>query len=97
MIERNLKFLSIAKIKNTSKKNIFLELILCEDFIDAMSSTRLQDEYNIAVENSHIFISLFHTKVGQYTEEEFEKAFESFQENGFPKIYTYFKDKPHLP
>ena len=78
--------------KKYIKKNIFLELVLWEDFIDAISSTRLQNEYNVAVENSHIFISLFHTKVGQYTEEEFEKAFASFKENSTPFIYTYFKD-----
>lgn len=42
------------------KKNIFLELILWEDFIDAMSATRLQDQYNRAVEGCDIFISLFH-------------------------------------
>jgi hypothetical protein len=78
--------------KTYIEQNIFLRLEIWEDFIDAMSSTRLQDEYNKAVQDSNIFISLFHTKVGQYTEEEFTKALESMQNKDRPLIYTYFKD-----
>ncbi|MEM8722246.1 MAG: hypothetical protein AAGE84_23620 [Cyanobacteria bacterium P01_G01_bin.39] len=70
--------------------NLFLQLLLWEDFVDAMSATRLQDEYNKAVESCDIFVSLFHTKVGKYTEEEFLKALETFKANGKPLIYTYF-------
>ena len=76
------------------KENIFLELVLWEDFIDAMSTTRLQDEYNKAVEDCDIFVSLFHTKAGEFTEEEFIKALKTFKANGKPLIYTYFKDTP---
>jgi len=49
------------------KEGIFLELVIWEDFLDAMSVTRLQDEYNKALEKSEIFIMLFYTKVGKYT------------------------------
>ena len=81
------------KNKEYVKDSIFLELLLWEDFIDAMSATRLQDEYNKAVEGCDIFVSLFHTKVGKYTEEEFVKALETFKANDKPLIYTYFKDE----
>ena len=57
-----------------------------------MSQTRLQDEYNKVVQNSDVFVSLFFTKVGKYTEEEFTKAFDKFQEDGKPLIFTYFKN-----
>ena len=80
------------KNKEYIQDNIFLELVLWEDFLDAMSQTRLQDEYNKAVAGCDVFVSLFYTKVGEYTEEEFEKAFETFKENNKPLIYTYFKD-----
>ena len=50
-----------------TEKGIYLKLILWENFIDAMSATRLQDEYNKAITECDIFVSLFHTKVGQYT------------------------------
>jgi internalin A len=73
------------------EENIFLKLNLWEDFLDAMSSTRLQDEYNKVVQSCDIVVSLFHTKVGKYTEEEFQKALEKFKADGKPLIYTYFK------
>ena len=75
-------------------KKIFLELRNWEDFIDAMSGTRLQDEYNKAIESSDIFVMLFWTKVGPFTKEEFETAWASFKHKKKPLIYTYFKEAP---
>ena len=63
-----------------------------ENFLDALSLTRLQDEYNRAVRNSDIFVSLFSTKVGRFTKEEFEIAYGQFKSTSKPRIYTYFKD-----
>lgn len=74
------------------KKGIFIELFLWENSIDAMSKTRLQDEYNNVVKHSDIFVSLFSTKVGMYTLEEFETAFGHFKKTGKPLVYTYFKN-----
>ncbi|MEM9276584.1 MAG: hypothetical protein AAGA80_27125, partial [Cyanobacteria bacterium P01_F01_bin.143] len=59
--------------KEYIRKGIFLELVIWEDFLDAMSATRLQDEYNKTIAECDVFVSLFWTKVGQYTEEEFEQ------------------------
>jgi hypothetical protein len=70
----------------------YLELVIWEDFFDAMSQTRLQDEYDKAVRESDIFVMLFSTKVGKYTEEEFATAFGQFKETNKPFIFTYFKD-----
>lgn len=80
------------KNKQLIKDNKFIELVMWEDFIEHMSQTRLQDEYNKAIKECDIFIMLFCTKVGKYTEEEFEKAFKSFKENNKPLVYTYFKE-----
>ena len=80
------------KCKEYNKEGIFLELVIWEDFIDAMSQTRLQDEYNKAITDCDIFVSLFFTKVGKYTEEEFLKAWKTFKVNHKPLIYTYFKN-----
>ncbi|MGF1535371.1 MAG: hypothetical protein ACFB4J_02635, partial [Elainellaceae cyanobacterium] len=79
------------KNKEYVKSGVFLELVLWEDFIDAMSQTRLQDEYNLAIAECDIFVSLFHSKVGQYTKEEFLKAYDTFKANNRPLVYTYFK------
>lgn len=80
------------KNKEWVSNNIFLHLNIWEDFIDAMSQTRLQDEYNKTITECDIFIMLFFTKVGRHTKEEFTTAFGQFKETNKPLIYTYFKD-----
>lgn len=82
------------KNKGWVDRGVFLELVVWEDFLDAMSQTRLQDEYNKAIRECDLFVMLFWTKVGQYTEEEFETfetAFGQFLKTNKPLIYTYFK------
>ncbi|MFQ5628323.1 MAG: hypothetical protein ACE5I1_06150, partial [bacterium] len=74
------------------KQGIFLEIIIWEDFFDALSPTRLQDEYNKEIKHCDLFVMLFHTKVGKYTAEEFETAFGRFQATQKPFIFTYRKD-----
>ncbi len=70
---------------------VFLDLYKWENFLDAMSPTGLQSEYNKAIQDCDIFVLLAWNKVGKYTAEEFEKAFGSFTENQKPFIFTYFK------
>lgn len=74
------------------KQGFYFQIIRWENFVDAMSKGGLQSEYNKAVASCDIFVSLFFTKVGKYTEEEFEVAFGSFKEFSKPIIYTYFKN-----
>jgi hypothetical protein len=82
------------KNKVWREQGVFLELVIWEDFVDAMSRKRLQDEYNRAIRECDVFVMLFFTKVGKYTAEEFETAYGQFQANGKPLVYTYFKDAP---
>ncbi len=63
-----------------------------EDFLDTVSQTRLQDEYNKDIKECNIFVILFYTKVGKYTKEEFETAYSKFKKKNKPFIFTYFKD-----
>jgi hypothetical protein len=78
--------------KKLIHEGVFLNLEIWEDFLDAVSRTRLQDDYNEAVKNSDIFISLFFSKAGRFTEEEFDTAYGEFIRIGKPYVYTYFKD-----
>ena len=80
------------KNKSWVKKGVFLELVIWEDFLDVVSQTRLQDEYNEAIKECDLFVMLFFTKVGKYTEEEFETAFGQFKKTNKPLIFAYFKD-----
>jgi hypothetical protein len=69
---------------------LYLKVRRWENFLDAMSETRLQDEYNKAVRGCDIFVSLFKIKTGKFTEEEFDVAHQAFKASGRPLIYTYF-------
>ncbi|QUY40769.1 COR domain-containing protein [Acaryochloris marina] len=73
------------------KQGIYLEVIRWENFLDAMSTTRLQNEYNQKIRHCDIFVSLFKTKTGKYTEEEFDVAYKTFKKTKKPLIYTYFR------
>lgn len=74
------------------KQGIYLKIIRWENFLDAMSTACLQDEYNQAVCNCDIFVSLFFTKTGKFTEEEFDTAYGRFLQAEKPAIYTFFKN-----
>jgi hypothetical protein len=68
------------------------DLVIWENFIDAMSRDGLQKEYNRAVKDCDIFVMMFFTKVGPYTLEEFETAFAGLAGGSGPLIYTYFRN-----
>ncbi len=74
------------------KHGFYLKIVRWENFLDAMSETRLQDEYNKAIRACDIFVCLFFTKTGKFTEEEFDVAHRQFKETGKPRIYTFFKN-----
>ena len=78
--------------KALRKKGLDLEIVRWENFLDAMSETRLQDEYNKAICECDIFVSLFFTKTGKFTEEEFDVAHRQFKSTSRPLIYTFFKN-----
>ncbi|MFN9644878.1 MAG: hypothetical protein ACK6BG_07125 [Cyanobacteriota bacterium] len=73
------------------KQGLYLEIFRWEHFLDAMSELRLQDEYNAAIKDCDVFVSLFQTKTGKFTREEFFEAHKTFRTKGKPLIYTYFK------
>lgn len=55
------------KNKDWIDKGVFIELNVWEDFLDAVSRTRLQDEYKKVIDACDLFVMLFWTKAGQYT------------------------------
>lgn len=86
--------LLIARINYSwvEQKEIYLKPVIWEDFLDVMSKTRLQDEYNKEIVKCDIFLMLFQSKVGKFTLEEFKTAVGEFKANNRPFIFTYFKD-----
>lgn len=77
---------------------IYLRLVIWEKLTGAFSTTRKQEEFNEHVVNSEIFICLVHDRVGEFTNEEFKKAYESFRSGNFPRLLlVYFKNTPIIP
>jgi hypothetical protein len=74
------------------RRDFVFDLVVWENFIDAMSKEGLQKEYNKAVQECDIFVMMFFTKVGRYTLEEFETAFADMTAGTGPRIYTYFRN-----
>lgn len=69
-----------------------------KDFVSSVATTRLQDRYNEYIRTCDIAIFLFHTKIGQYTKEEFKVAHQTFlqSKNGKPRIYIFFKEESNI-
>ncbi|MCI8485087.1 MAG: tetratricopeptide repeat protein [Lachnospiraceae bacterium] len=76
------------------RRNIFFELIKCEDLRRALEVEQRQEEYLDCIGEGQYFYLLFGKSAGKYAKEEFEAALEQFKANGAPKIYTYFKELP---
>jgi hypothetical protein len=74
----------------SDKKGISLHLDIWEDLTASVSQTRSQDEYDKKVRKADLFVLLAFSKVGMYTEEEFDVAHTTFKAIGAPRIFTYF-------
>lgn len=74
-------------------QNIYISLKIWENESSHISQTRKQDDYNVVIKDSDLFVLLAYTKVGMYTKEEFEIAYNAYMDKHRPKkIFTYFKD-----
>lgn len=83
------------KNKIYRKRYIDFDQRTWKDFVSTLNpSGRLQDRYNEYIAQCDIAIFLFHTRMGQYTLEELEKAQEYNQRPGKkPRIFIYFKER----
>jgi predicted NACHT family NTPase len=91
---RELEIQISRKNKDWVPKGVHLQLESWEDFLDVMSRDGLQQEYKRTIRECDLFVMLFWTKVGRYTQEEFEAAFGHFRATNRPLILTYFKTEP---
>jgi internalin A len=72
---------------------IYVQIVQWEGLPEHISQDCKQGDYNEELKNCEVFLSLFWTKVGKYTEEEFDLAYSEFKANRQPYIlYTYFKE-----
>lgn len=78
-------------------QQIYLQVIVWENLDSAVSLLdRKQDDYNQQIGDCDILVSVFFTKAGKYTQEEFQLAYDLCKGGGKPfKIYTYFLKPDH--
>ena len=73
-------------------RNITLDFAIWEEMLHSFSKSRAQDVFNKSLLTSEIVVFLFHKKVGKYTKEEFELAFEGLKNKSNPRyLYVFFK------
>lgn len=68
-----------------------IKVFICENADGAMAITRTQDEYNEKVKNSQITLFLVGSRIGDYTLEELNVAYDAYKKNGEPRIYVFIK------
>jgi small GTP-binding protein len=74
-------------------QNIFLDLVIWEDLkLGFNRKGRIQDYFNEKMLECDIVNLMFFKKVGDYTREEFDVAYQNFKEGKNPRyLYVYFK------
>ena len=73
-------------------QNIFLDLVIWEDLKQSFHGERIQDYFNEKLLECDIVVCMFFKKVGDFTKEEFDVAYQHFKEDGKPRyLYVFFK------
>jgi len=84
------EFISVENDR-LNEKGIYLKLEQWEYTLSAITTNGTQENYNIEAKNSDIIVCLFYTKIGPFTQQEFDASLKQFSQTGNPLIYTYFK------
>lgn len=93
--ERNEFGTFIRRLNNIyTKRDIYFELIVCEDMSKEIRNKRKQEEYNDQIRESQYFYIIIGQNLGNRSLEEFDVALESFKTSGVPRIWTYFFELP---
>lgn len=73
------------------EKGVYISLIKCEDYDNAIALAGKQSQYDNEIEDSDLCIFLFYRKVGEYTVHELDVAYGAFSRAQRPKIVTYLR------
>ena len=93
--ERNELELFIRNISDRFEDNYNIKIVplRCENMDNHIRRDGTQSAINEElVLDSDMCFFIFFTRAGEFTQQEFEVAFEKFRKDGKPKIYIYFKN-----
>ena len=91
--ERKQIALMISRLNDSwVEKGIYMKLVLWEELLHSFQGERVQDYFNEEMLKCDIMITLFFKKVGQFTEEEFRRAYQNLKQGKKPHwLFVYFK------
>jgi len=95
LIEERKEISSFIRQENDRLINdgIYFQLIVWEELFHSFTGDRIQNYFNQEIAKSDIVIALFHKKVGQFTKEEFDIAYNNLKEGKKPKyLFVFFKN-----
>ncbi len=72
-------------------RNVRFKLYKWERDLASFAERRKQEEYNHNIETCRIFVMLYASKVGMYTEEEYDFAYNRFKKSGAPQVLVFKK------
>ncbi|KPA11545.1 ATPase AAA [Candidatus Magnetomorum sp. HK-1] len=83
------------KNKILLKNNLFIDLVVWEDLLHSFQGQRIQDYFNTEMLACDIVVALFYSKIGAFTKEEFELAYENLKAGKKPRyLFVGFKTTP---
>ena len=78
--------------KSLVDKGIFLDLVIWEELLHSFRGQRIQNYFNEEMLKCDIVIALFFKKVGQFSKEEFDLAYQNLRKGRKPSyLFVYFK------
>jgi hypothetical protein len=91
--ERDLAELLIRrKNSSTIDNGLYLDVSRWEEMLLTYNKTRLQERFSTEVADCDVVLVLFHKRIGKFTKEEFDIAYDSFNNGLNPRhILVYFK------
>lgn len=86
--ERNKLVFFLDKLSKALRA-VDINTFICEQASKSLSTTRKQDDFNLEIRTSDLFLLLARNRIGGYTIEECRVALESSSAQGAPRIICY--------
>lgn len=73
-------------------RGMFFDVVRWEELLQSFGDSSAQERFSAEIPDCSVMIVLFHKKVGEFTKEEFDIAYNNFKKGNNPRhIFVYFK------
>lgn len=78
--------------KSLVNRGMFFDIVRWEELLQSFGDSSAQERFSAEIPNCSVMIVLFHKRVGEFTKEEFDIAYNNFKQGNNPRhIFVYFK------